>query len=242
MRIHLVRHGQPAWSVDGNSIDDPDLTGSGHEQAIRLVPRVVPGDTGCETELAGDCDGRPGRVDRFLVSPLRRAAQTAVPVAGALGEMPIQRAWLAEISNPRWEGAPVEHVEQVFAEQRLRPVDELWEGLEGGESFRDFHDRVTTGLVEELASLGLRTCNDHPRLWELDDADIEVLAVAHAGTNAVVVGALLGIAPVPWEWERFVTHHASVTELVTVPIGGAHAFTLRRLSDVSHLPPGLHTR
>lgn len=224
MRLRLVRHGQPAWAVEGRSIDDPWLTPVGLEQARRVARR-----------LADDA------ADHLLVSPLRRARETAAPLESLTGRAATERHWLAEITNPRWEGEPVEHVERVFAAQRQRPVEELWDGLEGGESFHAFHDRVTTGLFAELGALGVTARTDQPRLWDLADPDLDVVAVAHAGTNAVVVGALLGIPPVPWEWERFVSLHASVTVLESVPIGGGHAFTLHRLSDVSHLPEGIQT-
>jgi probable phosphoglycerate mutase len=65
--------------------------------------------------------------------------------------------------------------------------------------------------------------------------------VAHAGTNATALGWLLGIPPVPWEWERFVSLHASISTLVPAEIGGASAYSLSRLGDIGHLPPELHT-
>ena len=65
--------------------------------------------------------------------------------------------------------------------------------------------------------------------------------MAHAGTDAVCLGHLLGIDPVPWEWERFVSFHASVSVVRPMPIAEAHSFSLFRFSDTSHLPPHLHT-
>jgi broad specificity phosphatase PhoE len=59
--------------------------------------------------------------------------------------------------------------------------------------------------------------------------------VAHAGTNSVVLGELLGVDPEPWEWERFASDHASITVLRTVPISGHHIFSLQGFSDVGHL-------
>jgi broad specificity phosphatase PhoE len=65
--------------------------------------------------------------------------------------------------------------------------------------------------------------------------------VAHAGTNSLVLGALLGLEPEPWEWERFASDHASVTLLRTTAIAGGHIFGLQRFSDVEHLPDDLVT-
>ena len=39
----------------------------------------------------------------------------------------------------------------------------------------------------------------------------------------------------PWEWDRFVTGHASITRLVTMEMGDGHTFSLTKLSDVEHL-------
>jgi hypothetical protein len=51
----------------------------------------------------------------------------------------------------------------------------------------------------------------------------------------------LGLTPEPWEWERFASHHASLTLLRSVPIAGSSIFSLQSFSDVSHLPAELVT-
>jgi probable phosphoglycerate mutase len=58
---------------------------------------------------------------------------------------------------------------------------------------------------------------------------------AHAGTNGVILCQLLGLDPVPWEWDRFVTGHASITRLTSIKLGDGHTFSLTKLSDVEHL-------
>lgn len=224
MELLLVRHGQPAWSVDGLSRDDPDLTDVGREQAARLANRL-----------------RGLDADRLLVSPLRRAQQTAEPLADALDLEPVTHPWLAEITAPTWEGTPVELVEKTFRESRDRPVEEHWSGLPGGESFHDFHARVTTGTDELLSSVGGRRQQDEPTLWSLERPEARVVVVAHAGTNSVLLGHLLGIPPVPWEWERFVAFHSSLSTLRPVEVSGHHSFSLWRLADTSHLPEDLQT-
>lgn len=224
MEILLVRHGQPAWSVDGLSRDDPDLTEVGREQAARLANRL-----------------RGLDADRLLVSPLRRAQQTCEPLADALDLEPVTHDWLAEIAAPAWEGTPVEAVEKVFRESRGRPVDEHWDGLPGGESFRDFHQRVTTGVDGLMISAGAHRERDEPSLWALQRPEMRVVVVAHAGTNSVLLGHMLGIPPVPWEWERFVALHASLSTLRPVEVSGHHGFSLWRLADTSHLPEDLRT-
>lgn len=220
----FIRHGEPAWERNGLSVDDPDLTDRGQQQAELLAWRL--------RDLA---------VDRVFVSPLRRAQQTVAPFATSRGIEPETIDFLAEITNPAWEGTPVDEVEEAFAASRHRPVEEHWEGLPGGESFRGFHERVTTGLRKLMIDLGADRVSEDPPLYGLDDAPYRVMVVAHTGTNSVSIGHLLGIRPVPWEWERFVSFHASISTLRTVEIAGAHTFSLFRFSDTSHLADDLQT-
>lgn len=218
-----MRHGQPEWVRAGRNVDDPVLTEIGHRQAALAAEALA-----------------AVRFDRVLVSPLVRARQTVAPIERALGVTAEVHDWLAEIRNPEWDGT--EHdTERIFAEARRRPSAEHWDGLPGGESFRAFHERVVGGLTGFLASVGVRRSGDDLPLWEVDRPEARVLAVAHGGTNSVILTHLLGVAPVPWEWERFVIRHASFSETIPVPISDAHSFALTRLSDTRHLPLDLVT-
>jgi probable phosphoglycerate mutase len=225
VELVFIRHGQPAWDRDGASVDDPDLTPLGRMQAELVASRLA-----------------TLRVDRLLVSPLRRARQTAAPIADALGLEPETHAWMAEIRNPTWEGTPTEEVERIFREGRGRTVTEQWDGLPGGESFRSFHDRVTSGLRHFLDGAGAVQIADEPAQWRLTEPDRRHVLVAHAGTNAAAIGHLLGVRPVPWEWERFVSFHASVSVLAPFEIASGWSFSLLRFSDTSHFDEDHQTR
>jgi broad specificity phosphatase PhoE len=225
MEILLIRHAQPEWSREGLSQVDPGLTSTGQEQAALTAKRL-------ET----------ARFDELLVSTATRSQETAAPIRDVHADTPTQdRAWLHEIRMPgRWEGTPAEEVDRAFAEARHRPREEWWEGMPGGESFRDFHARVTIGLDAELEEVGV-TLDPELGLWEVPREAPDLLMVAHAGTNSVILGRLLGLEPQPWEWERFASDHASVTVLRSTRIGGGHIFSLQTFSDVSHLPRELVT-
>lgn len=219
-----MRHAQPQWDKDAVSSVDPGLTRRGVEQADLLAARML-----------------QERVDLLLVSTARRAQETARPVRAQQSGVPTEdRSWLHEIRMPdHWEGTPADEVNKALTEARQRPRDLWWEGMPGGESFRDFHARVTIGLTAELEGLGVARRSDG--LWEVPSDMPEVTMVAHAGTNSVVLGHLLGLEPEPWEWERFASDHASVTRLRSTRIAGGHIFSLQVFSDVSHLPPPLVT-
>jgi broad specificity phosphatase PhoE len=224
MLFTLVRHAQPEWVRGGLSLDDPPLTAVGRAQAAQVGRRF-----------------RGQRADALLVSTMVRASQTVEPIADALGLEPRVCPWLCEIHTPPWEGEPAEYVEKVFRDQRARPVEQLWDGIAGGETFHEFHRRVTHGLQEFLDEAGCERVNDEPSLWKLSDPEYRVVIVAHAGTNAAATGYLLGIPPVPWEWERFASFHASVSTIAPIEIAGLHAYSLARFADVAHLAPGLQT-
>ncbi len=179
----------------------------------------------------------------LLVSPATRAQQTAEPIADALDMDPTVCDWLEEIRLPAsWEGTPTQEVGRVLREARTRPRQDWWDGMPGGESFRDFHQRVTTGLEDALVERGVsRAPEDPTHLWRVADPDHRIVAVAHAGTNSVVLGRLLGLEPEPWEWERFASDHASLTFLETRPISSACIWTLQRFSDVLHVEDGMIT-
>jgi len=224
MDILLVRHAQPQWDKDAVSSVDPGLTRRGREQADLLAERML-----------------HERIDLLLVSTARRAQETARPVRERQSGVPTEdRAWLHEIRMPdHWDGTPADEVNRALTEARQRPRDLWWEGIPGGESFRDFHARVTIGLTAELEALGVARREDG--LWDVSADVPEITMVAHAGTNSVVLGHLLGLEPEPWEWERFASDHASVTRLRSTRIAGGNIFSLQVFSDVSHLPPPMVT-
>lgn len=224
MQIVLVRHAQPAWAHERRAQVDPGLTERGRHQAELVADRL-----------------RGERFTEVLLSTATRAQQTAAPILHAVDTPLVEdRAWLHEIHMPAaWQGTPAEEVGRVLREARDRPRDDWWEGMPGGETFHDFHARVTIGLRNEFAERGVHQLGDG--LWDVPDDSYRLLVVAHAGTNSVVLGHLLGLDPEPWEWERFASDHASLTVLSSTPIAGNWIFSLQVFSDTSHLPDSLVT-
>jgi 2,3-bisphosphoglycerate-dependent phosphoglycerate mutase len=225
MEIILVRHGEPAWTPDNKVDNNPELTQLGHAQAKALTRRDW------------------GDIDELWVSPLIRARQTAEPLEAALDRKAQVVDWLEEIRNPdQWHGQPADSFYDLFASHNLSPRETLWQGLPGGESVLDFHDRVVGGLQATLAGHGLARVNaEDQHLWEQASSK-RILWVAHGGTNAVSIGHLLGAEPTPWEWSRFDSAHTSVAVLRTNRISTAYAFGMHAFGDVSHLSRDQVTR
>ena len=227
MEIVLVRHAEPEWVRDGINIDNPPLTERGSRQAA----------------LAADALAAE-RFDEVLVSPLVRTRQTAEPLLRALDRELVIEPWLEEIRNPIWHGTPVEKASAAYEAEKAKTSLDRWTGLDGGEAVSDFVDRINVGCSLFLEERGIvRERVDMP-VWHVTEAFVpgrHICLVAHAGTNSVSICHLLGLAPTPWEWDRFVIGHASVTRVQLFGLGDGVTFSLSRLSDNEHLPGDLRT-
>jgi len=227
MKITLVRHAQPEWVKDGLSVDNPPLTNLGFEQA----------------ELLGHFfNGQ--HFDEVLVSPLVRTRQTAAPILSALNRQLVIEPWLEEIRNPVWHGTPEEKAAEAWRAEKNKASADRWNGIDGGESVNSFVDRINVGASLFLEERGIVRSNTDLPVWETTPAfndDASILLVAHAGTNSVTICHFLGLPPTPWEWERLVIGHASVSVVETLHLGDGITFGLNQLSGLEHLPPALRT-
>jgi probable phosphoglycerate mutase len=225
MEIVLIRHGEPEWVRDGLTVVDPPLTELGHRQAMRLAEALS-----AET------------FDEVLVSPLVRARQTAVPLLEALGRPEVIDPWLEEIRDPVWHGSPAEKAAEAYAELKGRKAEDRWHGLQGGESIRDFVERIRAGATSFLADRGVVRSQMTLPVWEIAEPGARIALVAHAGTNSVTIGHLLGLDPTPWEWDRFVLGHTSISRVEAMPLEDGFTFSLTKLSDLEHLDRADRTR
>jgi len=219
MEIVLIRHGEPEWVRDGINIDNPPLTERGVRQAAAMAEFL-----------------RDEHFDEVYCSPLVRARQTAAPLFEALGRSEQIAPWLEEIRNPIWHGTPQEKAQAAYDEQRARVSHDRWRGIEGGEHVADFVERINAGCALFMEERGVRRQETELPMWHLDDVDRRIALVAHAGTNSVTICRLLGIPATPWEWDRMVIQHASVSRLRSFEMGDGHTFSLTRLSDTEFLP------
>jgi 2,3-bisphosphoglycerate-dependent phosphoglycerate mutase len=220
MQIALVRHGEPEWEPGGRAVDDPALTAYGHAQARAAA-----------LALARES------FDALYVSPLRRARETAEPIARAVGLDPLEAHWLRELGLPPMAGMTADEVQRFFAAARARDLEKWWEGLPGGESFRHFHERVAAGIEGLLVGehrLRIHEDSGH-RIWRIPEEERKLLIVAHEGTNALIISRLLGIEPVAWEWMRFSSTWAGIARLRTAPVASGAVWVLRSFNETAHL-------
>ena len=209
LELVLIRHGEPDWERDKAS-GDPGLTELGHKQAKRAAAYLK---------------GRS--LHALYCSPLRRARETAQPIAANHQLEPQVVDNLEEIRVPALQNLSQSEVDSYFAAAARRKLQERWDGFPGGEAFRDFHARVTAAIESLLAHYGVHSgVSEEFTVWNAParGKPLRIAVVGHGGTNAVILAHLLGLPPVPWEWLRFETALAAVSVLV-----------LRGISDDSHI-------
>ncbi len=199
--IVLVRHGESAEAdlarpfplLDGRG--DPELSELGRRQAEAVAER-----------LAGE------RVDAIYVTPLRRTAETAAPLAARLGLEPAVEPGLVEISLGEWEGG--------FYRQRIAERDPLalevftrqrWDLIPGAES--------NEAVAERTSAAARRLAAAHP--------GGRVVAVSHA----VAIGTLLSTASGAAPFAFVLGDNASISVLVV----DGERWLVRRFNDTAHL-------
>jgi len=126
--LWLVRHGESTWNVLGLV--------QGHCDQARLTRRG----TLQARAVAADLGARP--IGTLYVSDLRRALQTAAPLAAALGRPVIRDARLRERCLGVLEGTGLAALPATASGLRGPRVADPDARPEGGESLRDFYRRV----------------------------------------------------------------------------------------------------
>lgn len=197
----LVRHGEsapvhpddPPPLLDGHS--DPDLAPEGREQASRLADRLA-----------------HEEIDAVYVTPLRRTAQTAAPLAERLGLTPAVVPDLREVFLGEWEGVAFrKHVAEQHPTAVQMFLEQRWDVIPGAETNAQFAARVRAGLD------GIVTRHRGQR----------VVVVVHGGVIGQAVALACGTSAFPF----LGADNASITQIVAMP----QPWVIRRFNDTAHL-------
>ena len=200
MRIFVVRHAESEPPSEAWSEHDRPLTATGHTQAACLASAM-----------------RGEQLDRVICSTMRRAVQTAVPLARALGLPLIPEPDLVEIdlgALAAWEPKDQAEWERITATWAR---GDLAASCPGGESLLDVRTRVEPAVTRLVAQ----------------PCEHGIAIVAHAVVNEVIVPLLCPeLRPA---MGTYLGHgHTGVWELA----GAGSAFRVLRRNDMRHLVPG----
>jgi glucosyl-3-phosphoglycerate phosphatase len=165
----LWRHGRTAWNAgglfQGQTDVDLDETGLAHaERAARMLASMNPA--------------------ALVVSDLRRAVDTAAPLARITGLTPTQDPGLRETYAGAWQGLTMAQIRERFPDQAA-----AWERgeshaqPEGGESRVEVATRTVAALRRGLSGV---------------PEDGTLVAITHGGAARVAICSLLGLPEAVW--------------------------------------------
>lgn len=230
MKLLIVRHGDPDYSIDS-------LTEKGWREAAYLSERLAKLD-----------------VKRFYVSPLGRAKDTASLTLQKLGREAEECPWLREFDAPifrpdaadrkkvPWDWLP----QDWTADPRFYRLDQWYlpKAMADG-NVKGAYDWVVSGLDALLERHGYRREGGCYRVTAANNGTI--VFFCHFGVECVLLSHLLGISPMPL-WHGTCAAPSSVTTVVTEERReGVASFRMSAFGDVSHLychgePPAFSAR
>jgi probable phosphoglycerate mutase len=201
--IVIVRHGASADAIEGEAFPligdhaDPPLSPQGRRQADAVGARLA------DVPLAG-----------IFVTPLRRTAETAAPLAARAGLDPVVVESLHEVHLGAWEGGEYRIraarrdplVRRIFEEQR-------WDVIPGAEPMHALARRVRAGIADVIAAVGPGAIG---------------AAFLHGGVIGELCRQATGSRPLAFVH----VDNASVSRLVVFPSG---RWLLRSFNDTTHL-------
>jgi 2,3-bisphosphoglycerate-dependent phosphoglycerate mutase len=196
MELLLVRHAEPvriaAGEVSGPA--DPGLTARGLDQAERLAAWLA-------------AEG----VDALVTSPLRRARETAGPIAAATGLDAEVIEGIAEYDAHSGEYIPIEELRELKDERWRATIEGRWTDVGGIDPF-EFQARVVP-VVDDLIAR-------HP--------GERVVAVSHGGVVNVFLAHVLGI-------ERKLWFHPEYTSVSRVHASREGTRSVGSVNETGHL-------
>jgi len=196
MELLLVRHAQPL-RVDEGGVDgvaDPGLSAAGRAQAERLA-----------AWLAVDAP------DAVLTSPLRRARETAAPLADQLG-LPVEVVdGLAEYDAAAGEYIPIEELRAAKDERWYATIEGRWADV-GGVDPHEFQARVVPAVEALIAR--------HPGR--------RVAVFTHGGVLNVYLAHVLGLDAALW-------YHPEYTSVTRVQAARTGQRSVVTLNETAHL-------
>jgi probable phosphoglycerate mutase len=148
-----------------------------------------------------------------FVTPLRRTAQTAEPLAQALGVEPVVVPDLREVHLGDWEGEW--NVRMAKRDPLAREIfaAERWDVIPNAEPMEEFAERIRNGMEHVAGAIG---------------ADSSGVVFLHAGVIAEVLRQATGSTGFAFLYAE----NCSISRVLRLQSG---RWSLRAFNDVSHL-------
>jgi probable phosphoglycerate mutase len=194
MDLALVRHAEPVRTAAGNGPADPGLTPLGFAQARRLAEWLA-----------------RENVDAVLSSPMRRAVETAEPIAGAFGLDVEIVDGLIEYDSTSDDYIPMEELQKSGDPRWLAMVEGRWEEF-GADPPHVFKARVAN-TVEDIV-------DRYPGR--------RVVAVCHGGVVNCALASILGI-------DRYLWFEPAYTSISRVVASRSGVRSIVSLNERAHL-------
>jgi probable phosphoglycerate mutase len=189
-QLWLVRHGESTWNVLGLA--------QGHDDQAQLTRRGL----AQARAVAGELGGHP--IGALYASDLRRARQTAAPVAAALGLRVRCDVRLRERCLGVLEGSAATAVSPAASGLDGQRVADPDARPEGGESLRDFYRRVSE-FADELSIPGLAAASRSAAAtgsgFASGSGGPDIAVVAHGGTLRMLSARLTATPVEEMRWE-----------------------------------------
>lgn len=230
MKILIVRHGEPDYSIDS-------LTEKGWKEAEYLSERMAQIET-----------------KEYYVSPLGRAKATASPTLKKTGRTAIELPWLREFHAPIWKPNIPEEPSCTWdwipgdwtPEEKYFHHDQWWDTpiMRDGDVKKEY-DWVITNLDNLLKEHGYEREGYYYRAVQPNNDTI--VFFCHFALECVLLSHLLNISPMAL-WHGTCAAPSSVTTVVTEERReGIAYFRMSSFADVSHLyhhgePPSFMAR
>ena len=218
MRILLIRHAEPDYTVDS-------LTQKGRLEAELLSCRLIHYD-----------------IRDFYTSPLGRARDTAAYTLQKLNRNSETLSWLQEFRGtyPDPETGRKRIVAWDVKPRIWTDFPGVWDirtwacspVFEGG-NVQEIWQETTDGVDQLLSRYGYT--KDGP-VWKCDhNTNFSIALFCHFGISMAILGYLTDISPMIL-WHHSICLPSSVTEIVTEErIKGEVSFRITKLGDLTHL-------
>ncbi len=194
MELIIIRHALPMRIVDAEGAADPELQQRGHEQA-KLVAKYL----------------RDEHIDSIFASPMRRAQQTAAPLAAAFDLPIVTDERISEWDRTSNTYIPIEELKAAN--------DPRWRALQKGEWVGEGDPKIFRDGIRDAFDEIIRTHSGK-----------QVAVVCHGGVINAFLAMVLGLVG-----DSTGFFHPEYTSIHRVRAASTGERSIRSINEIAHL-------